>query len=91
MIWGAQNKNNITIQNGTLQGDRMIHNYINYEVEEGKKPTSWQSSVTHEHGLGVYIRACSNVLVKNMEIYDFTGDSLTFNNSLGSVINETNA
>ena len=90
MLCILQNTNKVIIQNGTLQGDRMTHNYINYEEEEGMAPTSWQSSVSHAHGFGIYVRACSDALIKNMEVYDFIGDSIYIINSDNGIINKTN-
>jgi hypothetical protein len=75
MLCGG-NVNHLTIQNGILQGDRMTHNYINYSVEEGKSSSSYSAAVSHEQGHGLAIFASTYAYIKNMEVYDFTGDSL---------------
>ena len=71
----------VTIKNGVLQGDRMIHDYG--EPGDNYGPT-------HEWGYGVNVRATRVADINNMEIYDFTGDGVCFSNTYGMEKNEEN-
>lgn len=70
-----KNCENVTIKNGTLQGDRMLHDYSD--------PGFGQFRTTHEGGAGIYARATDNATIYNMEIYDFTGDAVCLSNTSG--------
>lgn len=54
---------NVTIQNGIIEGDKEEHNYNNRKS-------------THEWGFGIDIRGSRNVKINNMEIYNCTGDGI---------------
>ncbi len=70
----------VTIKNGTLQGDRMTHNYSD--------PGFGQFRTTHEGGFGVNVRSAKLTSIYNMEIYDFTGDAVCLSNTYGMEKNE---
>ena len=72
--------NNVTIKNGVLQGDRMVHDYSD--------PGFGQFRSTHEGGYGVEAGMVTNATIYNMEIYDFTGDAVCFSNTSGMEKNE---
>lgn len=72
----------VTIKNGVLQGDRMLHDYSD--------PGFGQFRVTHEGGFGVNVRSARLANIYNMEIYDFTGDGVCFSNTYGMEKNEEN-
>jgi hypothetical protein len=58
----CKNVKNVTLEGGKLKGDRELHTY----TAEG---------TTHEWGVGLAIRySCVNILVKNIDSYEFTGD-----------------
>ncbi len=70
----------ITIKNGTLQGDRMLHDYSD--------PGFGQFRETHEGGDGINVRSAVSAKIYNMEIYDFTGDAIGVTNSYDTEIYE---
>lgn len=72
----------VTVKNGVLQGDRMIHDYSD--------PGFGQFRETHEGGYGINVKATRVADIYNMEIYDFTGDGVCFSNTYGMEKNEEN-
>lgn len=58
------NIENASISNGIIVGDKNEHIY---NPDNGK---------SHEGGYGISIIACKNIVVKNVEIYNMTGDGV---------------
>ena len=54
---------NVTFKNGTLIGDAPRHNYT-------------FAGGTHELGFGIRIASSKNITITDMDIYEFTGDSI---------------
>ena len=71
----ARKCDKVTIKNGILQGDRMLHDYGD--------PGTGQFRDTHEGGHGVNVRGATIANIYNMEIYDFPGDAVCFSNTTG--------
>ena len=63
-VLSVMGKENVTIKNGILIGDKDKHIY-----DEDLSPT-------HEHGNGVDIRGSKNVHVENLEVRNMTGDGI---------------
>lgn len=59
----GENASNIQIIGGNVIGDRFAHDY--------------SSGGTHEHGMGLRLRRCSNVVVRDLVLQDCTGDGIS--------------
>ncbi|AJD92723.1 hypothetical protein JMA_34060 [Jeotgalibacillus malaysiensis] len=58
---------NVIVEGGTLKGDRLTHDYS--QVGEA-------TSGTHEWGNGISIKGSQNIIINDMKIQDFAGDSV---------------
>lgn len=59
----VNDKENIKILNGIIQGDRTTHDYQTIQS-------------THQWGLGIEIKNAKNIQVSNLQIKDMTGDAI---------------
>ena len=76
------NQKYVTIKNGKIVGDKDLHDY--------------SSGGTHEGGYGIELGSFSPpadggnnlrfIVLENLEISDFTGDSITLNSSFGQIL-----
>ena len=83
------------VKNGTVQGDRMEHDYTEFLYDGVQVHPQSGDAGDHTQGYGISIKSTENAIVSNMDVYDLTADALAFNKSVlwtnGTCIgNETN-
>jgi hypothetical protein len=72
---------NVTIQGGTLRGDKKTHNYSQKGMD---------TDGTHEWGDGIYSAGARNIVIDSVKIEKFTGDGIEISgtNIYGDYITE---
>lgn len=71
---------NTILKNGSIVGDKDQHDYSAGHV----------NGLTHEWGYGVFLQGCTNSFVRNVKIYDMTGDGCYMGGLLTSWSNDAN-
>ena len=70
------------IKNGTVQGDRMEHDYTDFLYDGIRVNPQSGDAGDHTQGYGISVRSTENAIISNMDVYDATADALCFNKSV---------